>query len=463
MTEKSAGKLTLEQLTHAVRDDEIDTVIAAFPDMYGRLVGKRFSAAHFLDQVADHGTHGCDYLLACDMEMDPVDGYQFTSWESGYGDFVLEPDVKTLHRAAWMEKTALVICDVLDENTNEPVEIAPRQMLRCQVERIAELGYVPKGATEVEFFIFKETYDTAGEKHYHDLNTFGRYIEDYHIFQGSKEEGLVGDLRRCLERSGIPVENSKCEWGPGQHELNLCYGEVLPAADHQVIYKQATKDLAYAKELAVTFMAKWDKDQSGNSQHIHLSLWDGDQNVFEGDKELAPGLPIHCSETFLHFVGGQLANCRDLAIFLAPNVNSYKRYRASSFAPTQVAWAIDNRTTAFRVVGHGSSLRAECRIPGADANPYLAIAGLLAAGLDGIQKQTNPPPLYSGDAYQDTSLPQVPTSLIEAIALAEKSEFLRNAFGEEVVEHYLHFARIEQRKFDEAVTDYERARYFERI
>jgi glutamine synthetase len=390
------------------------------------------------------------------------------------------------------------------------------------------MGYGPKGMTEVEFFIFRETFESAHEKRYHHLRTFGHYIEDYHLFQGSKEEELMADLRRCLEASGVPVECSKGEWGPGQQELNLCYCDVLEAADRHTLYKQACKELAYQKGLAVTFMAKWHEDQAGSSQHIHLSLWENspevgslvsglvgspevgscrnnqptsqpanqptsqppsanqptdqpppatspmplhpssliphpDHNAFVGDQELAASLPVKCSDTFRHFMGGLLAHLREVTLFLAPNVNSYKRFQSASFAPTRIAWAYDNRTTAFRVVGQGSGLRVECRVAGADANPYLAFAALLAAGLDGLRQHTDPPPLFSGDAYQQEDLPQVPRSLPEALAVAENSTFLQEAFGEEVLEHYLHFARVEQRKFEEVVTDWERARYFERV
>jgi glutamine synthetase len=481
MPEPLSGLLTLEELTQSVQSGQIDTVIAAFPDMYGRLLGKRFAGPHFLDHVAPHGTHGCNYLLACDMDMDTVSGYQFASWAGGYGDFGLAPDWATLRRAAWLDRTALVLCDVVEEARQQPVEIAPRQVLRRQVERAEKMGYCPKGMTEVEFFIFRETFESAHEKRYHSLRTFGHYIEDYHLFQGSKEEELMADLRRGLEASGIPVECSKGEWGPGQQELNLCYCDVLEAADRHTLYKQACKELAYQKGLAVTFMAKWHEDQAGSSQHIHLSLWEDEgegrgrkgregeggertgHNAFVGDQELAAGLPVKCSDTFRHFMGGLLAHLREVTLFLAPNVNSYKRFQSASFAPTRIAWAYDNRTTAFRVVGHGSGLRVECRVAGADANPYLTFAVLLAAGLDGLRQRTDPPPLFSGDAYQQEDLPQVPRSLPEAIAVAEASAFLREAFGEEVLEHYLHFARVEQRKFEEVVTDWERARYFERV
>ena len=470
MNQTPAGMLTVNALTQAVREERIDTVIAAFPDMYGRLLGKRFTPSHFLEHVVPHGTHGCEYLLACDMEMDTVPGYRFTSWASGYGDCALIPDLDTLRQIAWLPKTALVFCDVLDERTQEPVAIAPRQILRRQVERAQEMGYQPQGMTEVEFFTFSETYRSAHQKGYQDLQTVCPYLEDYHLLQGTKEEELMADLRNCLDRSGVPVECTKGEAGAGQQELNLRYCEVLEAADRHSLYKQACKELAHSKGLAVTFMAKWHEQHAGSSQHIHLSLWTpGDEaemparNAFAGEQPMAAGLPTTCSATFRHFVGGLVAHVRELSLFLAPNVNSYKRYQAASFAPVRIAWAYDNRTTAFRVVGHGSSLRIECRVPGADANAYLALAALLAAGLDGLRQRTEPPPLFSGDAYQRGDLKRIPGSLREAIAIAQNSAFLREALGEAVVEHYLHFARVEQSKFDQVVTDWERARYFERV
>ena len=458
------GMLDRNALTKAVEAEDIETVLVAFPDLYGRLVGKRYDAHHFLAS-ADHGLHFCDYLLACDMEMDPVPGYQFTSWEQGYGDAQGRIDWPTLCRASWLEKSALVLCDVVDESTGDLIAIAPRSILRRQLERAREAGFLPLGATELEFFVFKNSFDAARDKHYTGLTTFGDYIEDYHLFQGTKIEGLLGAIRTHLRRSGIPVEFSKGEWGAGQEEINIRYSDLIAAGDRSVILKQIAKEIAHQQDLSLTFMAKWHADHAGNSMHVHFSLWDseGERSLFAGQGNPQPGMPVAGSETFGWALGGMMAHARDLTLFFAPNVNSYKRYQDASFAPTAIAWAHDNRTTGFRVVGQGQSLRIECRIPGADANPYLVLAALLAAALNGIQNQLDPPPIFTGDAYVVQALPSVPRSLNEAISTFEQSDFVRAAFGDDVVEHYLHFARTEQRKFDEAVTDWERQRFFERI
>jgi len=463
VTDLAPGMLSREALSEAVSRGEIDTVLVAIPDLYGRLVGKRYDVDYFLES-ASHGLHVCDYVLACDMEMDPVPGYAFTSWEQGYRDAWGAIDWDTLRRASWLERSALVLCDVRDEHTQELVSIAPRSILRRQLERAREAGFMPKGAAELEFFAFQDTYETAREKHYHDLKTYGPYIEDYHLFQGTKIEGLLGAIRSHLKRSGIPVEFSKGEWGAGQEEINIRYSDLLAMCDRSVIFKQLAKEVAYQQGLAVTFMAKWDEHHAGNSMHLHFSLWDasGSQSAFAGEGQPRYGLPVPASDVFGWAVGGMMAYAAELALFYAPNVNSYKRYQDASFAPTALAWAYDNRTTGFRVVGRGSSLRVECRIPGADANPYLAFAALLAAALKGIEQRLAPPPLFAGDAYASGNLPHVPRSLREAITAFERSELAREAFGEDVVEHYLHFARTEQRKFDEIVTCWERERFFER-
>ncbi len=465
MTEsQQVGLLSRAALAEAVQRGEIETVLVAFPDLYGRLLGKRYDARYFLES-AEHGLHFCDYLLACDLAMDPVPGYRFASWEQGYRDAWATVDWSTLRRASWLDRSALVLCDVRNEMTGDLVSIAPRSVLRRQIERARALDLLPMGASELEFFVFQETYDSARAKHYHDLQTFGAYIEDYHLFQGSKVEGLLGAMRQHLHLSGVPVEFSKGEWGAGQEEINIRYSDLLTMGDRTVIFKQLAREIAWQQGLAITFMAKWDEHHAGSSMHLHFSLWDkrGTRNLFAGDRPLAEGLPVTASATFRWAVGGMLAHARELALFFAPTVNSYKRYQAESFAPTAIAWAYDNRTTGFRVVGRGDSLRVECRIPGADANPYLAFAALLAAALDGIERQTEPSPMFAGNAYLAAELPRVPRTLPEAIAAFEGSELARAAFGEEVVEHYLHFARTEQRKFDEAVTCWERARFFEQI
>ena len=449
------GRIDLPELKRLVANDEIDTILVVFPDMYGRLVGKRIVARFFLEESE---IHACDYLLACDMDMDPVPGYQFTSWAKGYGDFRPVPDFDTLRIASWLEKTALVLCDVYQEEANELVPYAPRGILRKQLARAAERGYTAMGASELELYVFKDSYEEIAKKGFINAEPIGRLIEDYHIFQGTKEEHVIGAIRRHLERSGIPVESSKGEWGPGQQEIGLRYAELLEMADRHSIYKHAAKEIAWQLGHSITFMAKWDERYAGSSCHIHMSLWKGDKPLFKGDEHLGP---IQCSPLFRWFLGGWMAHIRELFPFYAPYPSSYKRYVPGSFAPTGIAWSYDNRTAGFRIVGHGSSLRIECRTAGADANPYLAFAATLAAGLDGIEKKTEPPPSFEGDVYGAMELPQVPHFLREAIDELDRSQFAREAFGEDVVEHYLHFFRTEQRKFDSVITDWERKRYFE--
>jgi glutamine synthetase len=439
-------------------------VITAFPDLYGRLIGKRITGHFFLESVADHGMHVCNYLLACDMEMDPVPGYRFTSWDTGYGDFRCVPDWSTLRVASWLDRTAIALCDVFDESNDAPIQLAPRQVLKRQLQRVADAGFLAKGGSELEFFVFRETFESARAKGHDNLKTFGDYIEDYHLLQGTKVEPLVGAIRRHLDDSGIEVEFSKGEWGPGQQEINLVYCELLEMADRHVLYKHLAKEIAHAQELALTYMAKWHDQHAGNSLHMHLSLWDpaGRESRFAGSGAPLAGTDTRPSEVFLHFLGGLLEHARGITLFLAPNVNSYKRFMAGTFAPTAIGWSYDNRTAGFRIVGSGESLRIECRIPGADANPYLAFAALVAAGLDGIERKVAPPEPFEGNLYEAEELEQVPRTLDEAIQAAESCEMLQRAFGAEVMEHYLHFARTEKRKFDEVVTTWERARYFER-
>lgn len=455
-----SGMLDLDNMQGLIRDGEIDTVLAVFPDMYGRLLGKRITGPFFLDSVARDGYHACDYLLACDMEMDPVPGYTFTNWAAGYGDFHLLCDMTTLRRCSWLAKTALVICDV--HRDSGLVSVSPRAMLAHQVERAREMGFEVMGGSELEFYVFDESYESASAKHYHDLVTAGRYVEDYHIFQSTKEEGVVGAIRRHLEGSGVPVEFSKGEWGPGQQEVNLRYSQALSQCDANVIYRHAAKEIAFAQDKAVTFMAKWDERLAGSSMHVHLSLRNLDDgcSAFSGSTELGP---VQCSDTFRWFLGGWIAGARELTACYAPNVNSYKRFQEASFAPTGIAWSYDNRTAGFRVVGHGDSLHIECRVPGADANPYIVYAAALAAGLKGIENRVEPPPVFGGDIYSSKDLPLIPTNLRDAAELFAKSQLAVAAFGEEVHRHYLHFLSTEQRKFDEVVTCWERERFFERI
>jgi len=454
------GLLTLEDLHNKSELGEIETVIVAFTDHYGRLMGKRYDVEFFLESAAMDGAHGCDYLLTTNMEMEPVSGYAFANWELGYGDFHLVPDLATLRVAAWLDRTALVLCDVSNGDTHQLVPEAPRSLLRQQLEQVQALGFQCFAATELEYFVFENTYRQAFDQHYQDLKPAGWYLEDYHIQQGTRTEAFTSAARRHLKHSGVPVENSKGEWGLGQHELNIRYAEALDMADRHVVYKQCLKELADTMGLSVTFMAKFAGDQAGSSCHIHLSLWQNGQNAFAGDQQLGPVLG---SDVFRWFLGGWIAHVPDVMPFYAPTVNSYKRYVDNSWAPTRLAWSYDNRTAGFRVVGKGASLRIECRIPGADCNPYLAFAAALASGLDGIRQQTEPPPIFAGDIYAAAHLPRVPYSLREATEGFANSAFARAAFGAEAVDHYAHFFRTEQQAFDRAVTDWERKRYFERI
>jgi glutamine synthetase len=458
-----SGRLDLTFLEERVAAGE-DTVITAIPDLYGRLVGKRNTGRFFLDEVARHGMHVCDYLLACDMEMDPTPGYAFTSWETGYADLRGVPDLSTLRLASWLDRTAIVLCDARRDDPAGLVSIAPRSILIRQLERAASLGLVPKMGSELEFFLFRDDFDGARAKGYRDLATTQSYIEDYHILSGTFVESVIGEIRRQMDASGIPVEFSKGEWGPGQHEINLRYAPALEMADRHVIYKLGAKEISHQAGCALTFMAKWDERLAGSSLHVHTSLWsENDEPLFSGERPPLAGSSVCASETFQWYLGGLLAHARELAWFFAPTVNSYKRYRPGTFAPTGIAWSYDNRTAGFRVVGSGPSLRVECRIPGADANPYLVYAALLSAGLDGIERKLDPGPVFDGDLYKAEGLPQVPHSLPEAIAELERSEFARRSFGDEVIDHLLHFARSEQARFESVVTDFERERYFERV
>ena len=459
MTDRN-GRLTLAKLGDLVEKGGVDTVLVVFTDIYGRLMGKRFDARFFLEDGAKHGTHACDYLLTVDMEMEPVPGYRFANWELGYGDVHLVPDLATLRTASWLERTALVLCDVVSEKTDERVPLAPRSMLRRQVEKAAKMGYGAEAASELEYYIFEGSYRDSVGKGHAGLRPAGWYLEDYNILQGTREESLNGAIRRHLGASGVPVESSKGEWGLGQHEINIRHAGVLDMADRHTVLKHCVKEVADGIGLSVTFMAKYAADRAGSSCHIHLSLWKGKRNAFPGKSRLGP---IECSEVFRWFLGGWMARVPELMVFYAPTVNSYKRYQAASWAPTRIAWSHDNRTAGFRVVGKGDGLRIECRIPGADCNPYLAYAAALASGLDGIEKKTQPPDIFEGDIYAAANLPAVPESLGKACELFEGSDFARAAFGEEVVEHYAHFFRTEEAAYRKAVTDWERTRYFERI
>ncbi len=457
---KQRGMLGLERLKELAAHEQIGTVIVAFTDHYGRLVGKRYDAEMFVEDTFIHGTHGCDYLLTTDMEMNPVPGYRFANWGLGYGDFHLVPDLNTLRLASWLEKTALVICDVKSEKTHDFISVAPRSVLRRQVNAAQTLGLKSFAASEIEYYLFQNSYLEAASKGYCNLEPAGWYLEDYHILQGTRVEPFTAAARHHLKHSGVAVESSKGEWGLGQHELNVRYSEALEMADRHVVFKQCLKEVAESMGLSVTFMAKFASDRAGSSCHIHFSLWRDGKNAFAGDRELGP---MKCSDLFRWFLGGWMAHVPDVMVFYAPSVNSYKRYVDASWAPTRLAWSYDNRTGGFRVVGHDQSLRIECRIPGADCNPYLAYAAALASGLDGIKNQIEPPDCFIGDIYAATHLQRVPDNLAEATDNFASSEFTKCAFGPEVVEHYTHFFRTEQAAFNSAVTDWERRRYFERI
>ncbi len=442
--------LTLDELKEAVGDGSIDTVVVAFTDMQGRLMGKRLHGEFFLEgEVAEHGVEGCNYLLALDMEMVPTPGYGIASWERGYGDFALKPDMATLRRIPWLEATALVLCDVAWHD-GSPVNPSPRQVLKRQVDRAAELGYTAKFGSELEFYLLNDTYEEAHAKHYRDLTPSVPYILDYHILATTYDEPLIRQIRNGMQGAGIRVETSKGEAWPGQQEINFRFDDAVTMADNHTIYKNGAKEIAHLNGQSITFMAKPDHTWIGSSCHIHASLWRGEDSAFAGE-----------SDVFKQFLAGQIACFKELAIFLAPTINSYKRYAAGSWAPTTLAWGHDNRTCGFRIVGHGDGLRAETRIPGGDVNPYLSFAAVLAAGLYGIENELELPPALEGNAYESDA-ERFPHSLREAIAALESGTMARAALGDDVVDHYLNYARTEQRLFDETVTCYERERMFER-
>jgi glutamine synthetase len=451
-----AEGFTFEALGKAVAEGTIDTVLVAFPDMQGRLIGKRFQAEHFVAS-AWRETHGCDYLLADDIDMEPVPGYAAANWARGYGDFVIKPDLGTLMRTTWLPGTALCLADLLDHH-QAPVAHSPRAILRAQLARLEAMGLTANFASELEFYLFEDSFRGAYDKGYRNLTTAGYYIEDYHIFQTSKEEGVMREIRRQLQASGIPVESSKGEWGPGQEEINVEYAEALTMADRHVVLKNAIKEIAHAQGRAVTFMAKWDYALAGSSSHIHMSLARRGKSAFHD-----PKAELGMSEVMRQFVAGLLAHAGEITYFLAPYVNSYKRFQVGTFAPTRAIWSRDNRTAGFRLCGEESkAVRIECRIGGADLNPYLAFAALLAAGIDGIEQKLSLEPAFSGDAYGGKRLREIPKTLRAATDLLRKSTLLRTAFGDGVVEHYVHTADWEQFEYDRRITDWELKRGFER-
>ncbi|MGW3264974.1 glutamine synthetase family protein [Streptomyces sp. NPDC001056] len=445
--------LPVEELHALVASGEIDTVVLAFPDMQGRLQGKRFAARFFLDEVLEHGTEGCNYLLAVDTEMNTVDGYAMSSWERGYGDFAMRPDLTTLRRIPWHPGTALLVADLAwDDGT--PVVAAPRQILRRQLDRLAELGYTAQVGTELEFIVFKDSYEQAWDAGYRGLTPANQYNIDYSILGTGRIEPLLRRLRNEMAGAGLTVESAKGECNPGQHEIVFRYDEALTTCDQHALYKTGAKEIAAQEGVSITFMAKYN-EREGNSCHIHLSLTDADgTNAMAG--------PDGMSEVMRHFLAGQLAALRDFSLLYAPNINSYKRFQQGSFAPTAVAWGHDNRTCALRVVGHGRSTRFENRLPGGDVNPHLAVAGLVAAGLYGIEHELELPEPCPGNAYT-AGFEHVPTTLREAAELWENSPIAKAAFGDDVVAHYRNMARVELEAFDAAVTDWELRRSFERL
>ncbi|WP_333758994.1 gamma-glutamylethanolamide synthetase GlnA4 [Streptomyces sp. ISBFB 2968] len=445
--------LGVEELHALVAAGDIDTVVLAFPDMQGRLQGKRFAARFFLDEVLEHGTEGCNYLLAVDADMNTVDGYAMSSWDRGYGDFAMRADPATLRRLPWNEGTAMAVADLAWED-GSPVLAAPRQILRRQLERLAGHGYTAQVGTELEFIVFRDTYEHAWDANYRGLTPANQYNVDYSVLGTGRVEPLLRRIRNEMAGAGLTVESAKGECNPGQHEIAFRYDEALVTCDQHAVYKTGAKEIAAQEGMSLTFMAKYN-ELEGNSCHIHLSLADAD-----GRNAMAEGGGM--SDVMRHFLAGQLVALREFSLLYAPHINSYKRFQRGSFAPTAVAWGHDNRTCALRVVGHGRSLRFENRLPGGDVNPYLAVAGLVAAGLHGIEQRLELPEPCPGNAYT-ADFAHVPTTLREAAELWENSTLAKAAFGDEVVAHYRNMARVELDAFDAAVTDWELRRSFERM
>jgi glutamine synthetase len=447
------GATALEKM---IREGSVDTVINAITDMQGRLMGKRVTGDFFLEH-AKHGTHFCTYLLGTDMEMRTPSGYKLMNWETGYGDWLADPDWGTMRRVPWLEKTAIVLADVREESSRELIPVAPRTILRQQVERAASRGLEPMMASELEFYLLRDTYEGAAAKRFHDLQPFGWYNEDYHLLQATKAEPLYRQFRNNMCEAGIPVEFSKGEAAPGQHEVNIHYDAALESADRHALFKHGLKEMAWQNGFAVTFMAKPDHTWTGSSAHVHVSLWKDGRNVFHDAKK-----PHGMSTTMRHFLGGLIRGMREIAFFIAPFVNSYKRFAPGSWAPVHLVWGRDNRTCAFRVVGEGSALRIETRLPGGDANPYLTYGAIIGAGLHGIDNAIEPPDEFTGNGYAASGEPRVPRALWESVQLLERSDLARSIFGDDVVDHYLNAARVELDAFDSVVTCWERERYLER-
>ncbi len=452
--------LTLDQLKTMVADGSVDTVVVAFADNQGRLVGKRVVGRYFLDVVAEGSIEACNYLLAVDVEMNPLPGYAAFNWDEGYGDFSGVPDLSTLRLVPWLEKTALVLCDLVEEGGNGPIEVSPRRILARQVERAAERGHTVKIGAELEFFLFKDSYAEAAEKRYYGLVPHSDVVEDYHVLQTSRDEYLIREIRNGLIAAGVPVEFSKGEAGKGQHEINLVYADAVEMADRNTIYKNAAKEMADRHGRSITFMAKYSMEDVGSSCHVHSSLWDkrGRKSVMWDETA-----DHNLSEVFSHWLGGLVHASRELTLLFAPTVNSYKRFQPDSWAPTAVAWGLDNRTCGLRCVGHGQGYRVESRIPGADVNSYHAFAGVIAAGLWGLEHSLEPGDPFVGNAYADPDVERIPSTLVEAIELWRHSEVALWAFGEEVHQHILNSAEQEWLAFNRAVTDWELRRNFEQL
>jgi glutamine synthetase len=455
------GTLTVKQLEELADSGEVDTVLCMATDFQGRFVGKRILPQFFLEEVlGEEGLHACLYLITVDMEMEPLPGFQYATWETGYGDFKMIPDLSTMRMVPWIDKTAMVICDIADEHTGELVEVAPRTILRRQVERASAAGYTIKAGSELEFYLFKESFEEAAGKRYQDLTPSSTYIMDYHMLQTTKDEWLIRQIRNGMVGAGIPVEFSKGEFGRGQHEINVTYADALTTADYHAFYKHGAKEIAALNGVSLTFMAKWAMAEAGSSCHMHSSVWDGD-----GKKSLMwdDAAPHHMTDTFRYYLGGLMSTAREMSWMFAPFVNSFKRYQLASWAPTAIVWSPDNRTCGFRIVGEHKGYRVESRLPGADVNPYLGYAATIAGGLHGIQNEIKAPDVFMGNAYEAKDVPRVPSSLHEAIEEMEKGEVMRDAFGDFVYQHLVNMARQEQIIFDNnVVTDWELHRYFER-
>jgi glutamine synthetase len=459
---RTQGLLSVADLKKRAEGGEIDTVLCMFTDLQGRFMGKRVLPDFFLEEIlGEEGLHACLYLLAIDMEMEPLPGYAYASWETGYGDFRMVPDVATLRMCPWLEKTAMVICDVYEEEeADTAVSVAPRQILKDQIARANEAGYQIKTGSELEFYLFQDSFRELAERGYRDPRPSSPYIMDYHMLQTTRDEWLIRQIRNHMRGAGIPVEFSKGEFGKGQHEINITYSDALSNADHHALYKNGVKEIAELNGVAATFMAKWTMAEAGSSCHLHSSVWsaDGKESLMWDDDGAH-----HMSDTYRWYLGGLMTTAREMAWMYAPFVNSYKRYQLGSWAPTAIVWSRDNRTCGFRTVGEHRGARVECRLPGADANPYLAFAATIASGLWGIKNKVEPPDMFSGNAYEAKDVPRVPTSLHEAIEVFRDSTVAREAFGDFVFEHLLNTAEQEQVIFDnQTVTDWELVRYFER-